>query len=129
MLSWYFATTNPLKHPPPFRDVIIFAPLAGVFFAYAMPWMISFCPSYVRIFDEYLMQIRGNSCRRIKYEDVSSFCWSQQREFTTLVLISKTGGELIFGMPSDLPVSGLDEFLRDRGIPFKSAGQDSSAAT
>jgi hypothetical protein len=115
--SWYLARFNPQNDPPSFSFIIIAAPLAGIFFGYVLPWITDLCPTEIHCWKNYLVRVRGNTSKQVKYSEIESFAWHESNKFSILVLkIRKSGKEMILGVPKEISKDALSQFLIDRHI-------------
>lgn len=128
MTHWFVSTLDPNKHPPPISLAIPLALGAGVFLAYLMPWVISFCPSEVHLYEKHLYRVRGDTHRSLKYSEVAAFSWRVRDDFATLVLRLRTHKpDLLLGVPPDVSREAVSQFLLARQIPCGEAAGDAAA--
>lgn len=117
LLSWYMAGFNPHSHRPP---QVIAIPLAfggGLFFSYGIPWMNSFGPSEIRLYDNFLTRARGNNYLKIKYAEIAAFTWRENGDLGTLILKYGRKHQVLFiGIPPETPEETVTQFLLDRQI-------------
>lgn len=81
LFIWYVNRFNPRKHQSSLSITLIRSVLGAIFFAYAWPWIISFCPSEVRLRETYLIRLRGNSNQQITYSRMEYFAWSSTTDW------------------------------------------------
>ncbi|MDB6155310.1 MAG: hypothetical protein JWL90_3763 [Chthoniobacteraceae bacterium] len=118
MSNWYVVRLNPHKQPPPpLMTALAVAFSGGLFLVYGIPWIISRCPSQIRFYDTYLIRIRGNIHRQIKYSEIASYTWRGREDFTTLILKhGKKQRDFFLGVPSEISQEAVDKFLLDRNV-------------
>ena len=112
MGNWYLGRLNPHKHPPPFHLALILSPLGGIFFAYILPWLLTFCPSEVRLYEAYITRVRGNNNQRLRYADIEYFAWRMTDGMNTLVVKGrKSKREMVMGVPTEISKNDVHLFL------------------
>ncbi len=117
MASWYFARFNPQKHPPSFFVALGLGIFGGVFLAYFAPWLMTFSPSEVRLYETYATRLPGNNNQRFKYVDIEYFAWRTTEGITTLVLkMRKTKFEMLLGVPNEISKNDVHLFLLSRDV-------------
>lgn len=106
MLNWWLAKHNPNKTPPALHNALLLAVSGGAFFAYGIPWMLSFCPSYIRIFEHGISRVIGNSASLWKFKDINrcEFASVESGESTqsALVIHTNKAKRIILGIPAEL---------------------------
>ena len=117
MLNWYLARFDPRRHPFPFNTALMMAVGSGIIFSYGLTWIITLCPSEIRLYDTFISLVRGNSHWRIKYSKLEYFSWRMTQEHTTLILKQvKSKRELLIGLPSDTSQYEVNLFFLSRGV-------------
>jgi hypothetical protein len=117
MSNWFLAKLNPQNGPPGFVEALGLALLGGVFFVYCLPWIISLCPSEIRLFDAHLVRMRGDTQLHVKYGEIHSFAWGEHDEFRTLVLkCGKKQRAVFLGVPPEVSHYAVTKFLLNQGV-------------
>lgn len=123
LAQWYVARFNPQKHPPVFYVALVMAILGGWFFVYIFPWVITLCPSEVRLSDTHVARVRGNANRALRYADIEYFAWRMTEGITTLVLKGrKAKREMLVGVPVEISKNDIHLFLLSRDVMPKPGG-------
>ena len=66
--------------------------------------------------EDYILTMAGNSHRRIKLKDVSSFTLQETAKFRVLILAGRNGGQVVLGVPLKIDVAELEAFFSKRGL-------------
>lgn len=70
MTTWWLAEINPSEKPLPFQKALPFALFAGIFFVYWFPNLLRLCPSYIRIYEQKIFRLIGNTGTEWKLKDI-----------------------------------------------------------
>lgn len=70
MLQWWLAKQDPTRTPPELSRALPLSFVAGVFFAYLVPWLYRICPSRIQVFDDGIARSCGSGASVWKYKDI-----------------------------------------------------------
>jgi hypothetical protein len=84
--------------------------------AYGVPWIVSKCPSYVKVRNKRIMRMRGNNSWSMEFNKAESFRWIPMQQWWILRLTSKSGGHFCLCAPPDISRAALDSFLLERSL-------------
>jgi hypothetical protein len=116
MTVWALAKLDPKKQPPPFELAIAFALPTGTSLLYVLSWVHRVAPSTVSLMDDRMIRLISRSRLDFKYGNVESFVLHDYDTFRVLVLGLRTGRTWPLGVPVDMDMSAVEDFLVDRGL-------------
>jgi hypothetical protein len=91
--------------------------LAGAaFLAYGIPWVVTKCPSYIKVRNKHIMRMRGNSNLEIRFSKMESFRWIPMQQWSLLRLSPKSGRSFTLCVPLEISREELDSFLQEHGL-------------
>ena len=131
MLNWWLARQNPNKTPPDLHNALLLALFGGTFFAYGIPWMLSLCPSYIRIFEHGISRVIGNSASLWKFKDISrcefASVESGESRQSALVIHTTKAKRIILGIPDELAAQAK-QVLTEMNVKIEEIAQQPNPA-
>lgn len=121
LAMWWLARQVPGRTPPPLPQALGLALLAGVFFAYVLPWVLRRCPADIRVFENGISRVVGNTAAMWKFTDMER-CGIAVRDiggraFAVLDIHLRNGRRILLGLPADL-AAPAEDMLRRFNVPI-----------
>jgi hypothetical protein len=113
---WSFAHLVPNRQPPPFWQALVAGSAAGWLAIYFWPWIFSFLPSYVFVFEDRIKRIVGDHNQCWKLADIRWYAWHDCDNYDMLALDHKAG-IVVFGIPRKVSRVELTRLFEAKGIP------------
>ncbi len=119
MTQWWVASQTPGKTPIDLWAALAIALLGGACMVYGIPWILSLCPSSIRIMDNGISRVIGNHASFWKFKDI------EQCEFASLdggeiqqpvfVIHTNKAKRIVLGIPAELS-SPARQVLSDMNV-------------
>ena len=116
LLQWALATAKPEGPELPFEQAVLVVLVGSAALVYGAPWLIEKCPSEVRVSDSDIWRLRGDSVRRWKVKNLTSYRWLVMSDWALLELETKSAGKNMLAVPFDVHLEDLDAFLQQCGL-------------
>jgi len=107
----------PNRQVPPFHLAVPLALSAGIFLVYFLAAVYRYAPSTVLIRRHCMVRIRGDRPIQWLFNQFESFCVAAGDGFSILSLNKKNGRTLLIGVPREVDMQSLSDYLRSVGVP------------